>query len=122
MDFFLVLDLAPVDRIGEQAVQVALGEPLPASKVTFACLPTLGQPTKLLQLLDHRDHSLVLKVQLKNGPHPDRLFLIDHQLGILDVIAQEWMASDPFALPARGGDLVARPLGDNLSFELCERK
>src|SRR6266852_1487832 len=60
--FLLVLDLAQVDGVGQQVVQAALGEPLPAPKVPLARLPALGQPAPLLQLLDHRDQPLVLQV------------------------------------------------------------
>src|SRR5882672_2665649 len=118
VDFLFVFHLAQVDGAGEQVVQAALGKPLPAPKVPLARLPALGQPVSLLQLLDHGEQPLVFQVQLEDGPHPDRLFFVDHQLGALYVVTQERLTAYPLAFPAGGGDLVPRPLRNNLPLEL----
>ena len=52
--------------------------------------------------------------------YPDRFFLVDHQLGALYVVAQERLPAHPLALPAGGGDLVPRPLGNDLALELSK--
>ena len=122
VDFLFVFHLAQVDGIGEQVVQAALSERLPAPKVPLARLPALGQPAPLRQLLNDRDQPLVLQVQLEDGPHPDRFFLVDHQLRALYVVAQERLTAHPLAFSAGGGNLVPRPLGNDLPLELRKRK
>ena len=84
--------------------------------------PALGDPAATLQFFDDRKQALMFEVQGKDLPDAGGFGLVNRQKRAtrIDVIAEEGVSSGPFALAARGGDLVAGPLGDDLALELGE--
>jgi hypothetical protein len=64
----------------------------------------------------------MLQVQVENRPDPRGLILVQDQSPTMwvYVIPKHRRATRPFTLPARGGNLVPRPLGDDFPLELGE--
>ena len=91
---------------------------------TFAvlCGPPLCQQAAPLCLLQYREQGAKFQVKTEDGSDLLRLLRIDEDPTALriDVVAQDRMAADPLALPARGRHLVAGALGDDLPLELGE--
>jgi hypothetical protein len=120
MDLVLVADLPHIGDVAQQAVQTGAREGLAAAGRAFARLPALAEPAAAIQFLHHWQQRSVLQVQGEDRAHPVGFFGIDGEASALgvEVIAQEGVAAGPLALAAGGGDLVARPLGDQLALEL----
>jgi hypothetical protein len=110
------------DHVAQQPIQADLREWLAATTMARAAGPTLVDPAPSAQLSHHRCQCFMLQKQLKDGPDPDRLRLVHHQLAVtgIDVVAQERSPSRPLAFAARGCHLVASALGDQLALELGE--
>jgi len=96
----------------------------PAAGLAGAVDPLLVRPAAALHLLHHRQQGLVFQVELEDRLHHRGLGLVDHEAVALrgDVIAEDGMAARPLALASGRRDLVARPLADDLAFELGERQ
>ena len=124
VDLVAVLHLAQVDLVGQQIVEVVLGDGLAARLPAFARGPRLHAPVAALEFLHYRYERAVFKVQVEDGPDAPRLLLIHHQRAALghDVVAQDGHAADPFALPARRAHFVASALRNHLPLELRERQ
>lgn len=60
----------------------------------------------------------MFEIQAENLPHLFRFVGIDDKLGVDHVVAEQRHAPDPLSLAAGGGDLIAGPLADHLTFEL----
>jgi hypothetical protein len=74
--------------------------------------------------LQDRQQRAKLQVEAEKGSDLLRFLGVDYQpptLGI-DVISQDGMASNPFALAPGGRHLVAGAFGDDLAFKLGERQ
>src|SRR5258707_9940014 len=57
---------------------------------------------------------------LEDGPNPFCVFFVDNELPVSDLVAEWGPTTHPHALLARGGDLVADPLANNLPLVLGE--
>ena len=122
----LMLDPTNVGLVGQHCVQRRFIKRLAASRLSRFRFPRLQAPSTTVKFFDHRRHRLHLEVQAKNTPHLRRLVRVDHQLrawpGSVDVVAQHRNTARPFPSPSLSRNLVANPLADDLSLELCERK
>ena len=113
-----------VDHVGEQVVQIVLGDRLSARLPAFACRPCLHPPPAAVEFFHHRDQRAQLEVERENLPHALRLFLIHHQGAALrgNIIAKDGIAAHPLSFAPRGGHLVVRALRDHLPLELGKRE
>jgi hypothetical protein len=119
----LVLVLHPPDvgDVGQELVQAGSGEHLPAAGRTLARLPPLVEPAPPVEFLHHGQERFLREVHREDGPHPHRLVLVDGELGVgQHVVAEDRHPARPLPLAPRGGDLVPRPLRDDLALELGE--
>ncbi|OQB34568.1 MAG: hypothetical protein BWY06_03428 [Candidatus Latescibacteria bacterium ADurb.Bin168] len=124
VDGSLVIDLAGIDHVGQEPEKTVFGEWLSAALLTLLGGPPLGLPTPAVDLLDDRNHGLLLQVDLIHRPDLRSLVFVDDQPAAfrVDVVPKDRHSADPLALAARGGHLVPRTFRDDLPLELGEGK
>ena len=118
VDFLLVPHLTDVSGVCEERVERGLVEGSSAPHGPFAGGPPLRPPASVVEFVDHLQKRSAVEVELKDLTDEFGLDRIDNELGIDDVVAQDWHAARPLPLAAGGGDLVPGPLADHLPLEL----
>ena len=114
--------LAEVDHVREEAMEPPFRPRPPLARFPLLRRPRLRAPATRVELARKFAKRLVQQVELEHLPNLLRLFRVYHEAAALggDVVAERRHAADPLALLARGRQLVARPLGDDLPLELRE--
>ena len=118
-----VIHLAGVDGVREDSVQQALRERLAAPCLAGLGCPPFRSPAAPVQILEDRQHGAQFEVLIEDGPYLVCFVWIHDEAArlVVDVVAEDRVATDPLALLARGTHLVAGPLRDQFPFELGER-
>lgn len=115
-----VLELAEVSDVSQHPVQHVFVVRASALSCAFLGRPLFGSPAARVEFLNHADQAFVLHVEVEDRSNLLGLGLIQNELGIDHIVTKWREASAPFAFTPRGSDLIARPLGDGLAFELRE--
>ncbi|HEY3447291.1 MAG TPA: hypothetical protein VGK67_13040 [Myxococcales bacterium] len=119
-----VAHLADVRLVEQHAVDRALVERLPADLVARCRDPLLRSIALGVHHLEGFQERALVQVDLEHVADDLGLgFVHDEPLPLLlDVVSKDRLAAAPSAVLLRGGDLVARPLTDDLALVLSERE
>src|SRR3990170_2932068 len=115
----LVYDLADVDGVAQDPIQVATAEAPPtgprAPRRTQRC-----DASAPIQLRLQMPHTAKLQVQPEDLANQCGLRLVDDESALVRPVADRRRAAHPHALLLGGGDLVADALARDLALELGE--
>ena len=122
IDVALVLDLADVLAVGQDAVHVRLIPLLAAPGLAGLGRPGLRSVALGVQFLRDLQRGLGGDEALEDPADELRLVRVDHQPHLLpiEVVPEDGVAADVLALHGRGPLLVADALADDLPLELRE--
>ena len=116
----LVDDLAAIDAIGEDAIEMAAAQGPAAAGSAVRAGVALGAMAFGMQGRHQLHDRSELRITAEYMLHQFRFALIDHELALPGVIAKGRGAAHPQALLLGGGDLVADALTRDLALELGE--
>lgn len=111
-----MMDLANIEMVGERLPERAPSE----GGASLALRPRFDQDAIVMEPVEQIADGAQFHVSLKD--HADHVGFrrVDHQLPILDVMAERRIAAHPPALALGGRDLVPDPFGGDLPLELGE--
>src|SRR5437773_2661721 len=114
----LVRNLTDIDRVRQQAVNVAARQGFAAALIAVRGRRRFCSEPEAIDLLFDPAHAAELAIKREDMAHGLGLSGIDDQRALARVIAQRHIAAHPHALLLRGGDLVADPFAGDLTLEL----
>src|SRR3546814_858488 len=120
--FALVDDVANIDAVREQVIKRAAAEAAAAAMRPAGPALELGAITLGIELVGKRIDRGQLQIALHDVTDETGFAVVDHQLAVLDIIAERDRTAHPDALLLGSSDLVADALAGNLALELSERK
>src|SRR5438067_11106089 len=118
----LVRDLADVDGVAQNAIQMAPTEWAAADCVGSASAARGRSPAAPINLAFETTYTAECAIQRKDLPHPRSLHFVDDQTLLVRNVADRRDPAHPHSLAFRGGDLVADALSGDLALELRERQ
>src|SRR4029450_4592988 len=114
----LVDDLAQIDPIGQDAIEMAAAEGPAAEGPAARAGVALGAMAFGLQGRHQPCDRAELRIAPEYVPHQPCLGFVDDELAVLHVVAEGWRAAHPQALFLGGGDLVAYGAARSLALAL----
>ena len=113
-------DVAGIDRVLEDRVELAAGEGAAAISSSLAIDPARGLDARICQLLCNQPDIAELAVAIIDVAHDGGVILDDGKAAPIGLVAQRRGSPHPHALGLGGGNLVPDPLGGDLALELGE--
>lgn len=116
----LVADFSDIDRVAQNAVQAGLGEGFRRIEPAARGRPAFRGDVFGLQITHQRRGRAQRAIALENIPDALGFLLVYDQFTAYRVVSQRHDPAGPHAFLFAGGQLVADPLGGDLTLELRE--